>query len=174
MDLASGPLIAPAVPSTLSGIPKPKEGLKVSIPAGSNTKNGEASTAFPPAIQHLSKLDSVASERWELSESTSVEPNFNVEIPQEVLPDDSGVDPRMGKVKDPSPWSEPLTFTYKGRSVLEDHQRFAAKVLRQESAIWDHHQVENNPSQFYQGYFLDQQKISDVRSKGQYNISTLR
>ena len=30
--------------------------------------------------------------------------------------------------------------------------------------------MENNPSLFYQEYFLDQQKISDVRSKGQAKI----
>ena len=30
--------------------------------------------------------------------------------------------------------------------------------------------MENNPSLFYQEYFLDQQKISDVRSKGQLKI----
>ena len=104
------------------------------------------------------------------AEATSVESGFTMEVPQEPVPEDSDVDIRTGKVKDPSPWSEPLTFTYKGRSVLEDHQRFAAEVLRQESKLWDRHQVENNPSLFYQEYFLDQQKLSDVRSEGQTKI----
>ena len=36
--------------------------------------------------------------------------------------------------------------------------------------MWDHLQVENNPSLFYEAYFLDQQKISDVRSKGTLKI----
>ena len=44
------------------------------------------------------------------------------------------------------------------------------EVLRQEPKLWDRHQVENNPSLFYQAYFLDQQKISDVRSKGTLKI----
>ena len=122
MDSANAPLVVPAVPSHFSSLTKPKEGLKILIPAESNAKNGKASTAFPPAIQHLSKLDSVASERWELSEPTSVEPGFTVEILQETPPDNSDFELRTGKFKDPSPWSEPLMFTYKGRSVLEDHQ----------------------------------------------------
>ena len=65
---------------------------------------------------------------------------------------------------------EPIRFTYKSRSVLKDHQRFAVEVLRQEPKLWDCHQVENNPSLFYEAYFLDQQKIADVRSKGQLKI----
>ena len=36
--------------------------------------------------------------------------------------------------------------------------------------ICNRHQVENNPSQFYQEYFLNQQKISDARWKGQAKI----
>ena len=166
-ESANTPLVAP---SYLSGITKPREGLKITISAEGSTKNGEVASTFPPAIQHLSNLGSIAIERWELSEATSVEPGFIVEVPQEAVQEDSDVDLRMGKVKDSDPWKEPLTFTYKGRSVLEDHQWFAAKVLRQESRIWDRLQVENNPSLFYQEYFLDQQKIADVRSKGQAKI----
>ena len=129
-------LLLSTVSSHLSGITKPKEGLKVTIPAEGNATNSEAVTAFLPTVRHLSKLDSIASELWELSQPTSVEPNFTVEIPQETLPDDSDVDLRMGKVKDPSPWCEPLRFTYKARSVLENHQKFAAEVLRQEPKVW--------------------------------------
>ena len=125
----NAPLLIPTVSSHLSSVTKPKAGLKVTIVAEDIVKNGEASTAFPPAIQHLSDLGTLASERWDLAEATSVEPNFTVEIPQETLPEDSDVDIRSGKVKDPSSWCKPLTFTYKGRSVLEDHQIFAAEVL---------------------------------------------
>ena len=131
--------------------------------------NGEVKTPFPPAIQHLSNLDSVASELWELPEATRVEPDFTLQIPQEPLAEDSDVDLRMGKIKDHAPWTEPLTFTYRDRSVLEDHQKFAAEVCgrSRKSGIatrW------RTTRLFYQEYFLDQQKISDVRSKGQAKI----
>ena len=166
----NAPLLIPTTPYPFNGVIKPKERLKVTVSAGDNAKKDEATTAFPPVIQHLSNLDTLASARWELAEATSVQSGFTVEVPQEALPEDSDIDIRTGKVKDPSPWSKPLTFTYKDRSVLEDHQRFAAEVLRQEPKLWDRHQVENTPSLFYQEYFLDQQKLSDVRSKGQTKI----
>ena len=92
VELTNAPLLIPTIQSHLSGVTKPKEGLKIAIPAEGNAMNGDAATAFPPAIQHLSKLDKVASEAWELSEPTSVEPGLVVEIPEETPPEDSDVD----------------------------------------------------------------------------------
>ena len=92
MASANTMLVAPAVPTHFSNITKPKEGLKISISAEGNSKDNEASTAFPPVVQHLPKLDSVASKRWELSEPTLVETGFTVEIQQETLLDDSDID----------------------------------------------------------------------------------
>ena len=45
--------------------------------------------------------------------------------------------------------------------------------------MWDRKEVENNPSLFYEAYFLDQQKISDVRAKEtlkiqQFNVKVTR
>ena len=116
---------------------------------------------------------------WELTEPTTIQPDFAVELPREDRQEDSDIDLRIGEVRNPNPWREPIHFTYRSRSVLKDHQRFAAEVLRQEPMLWDRHQVENNPSLFYKAYFLDQQKISDVRSKGtlkiqQFNVKVTR
>ena len=165
---AKAPLLAPT--SSLSGTTMPKEGLRITIPAGSNTRIVEVIPAYPANVEYLAKLESKASSRWDLTEPTTIGPDFVVKLPQEDLQEDSDIDLRTGEIKNPDPWREPIRFTYRSRSVLEDHQRFAEEVLRQEPKLWDCHQVENNPSLFYQAYFLDQQKISDVRSKGTLKI----
>ena len=51
--------------------------------------------------------------------------------------------------------------------------------MKLEPDSWDRTKVESNPSLFYHAYFLDQQKISEVRQKGtvriqQFNIKVTR
>ena len=91
-----------------------------------------------------------------------------LEFPQEPLQEDSDVDLETGEVRIPtSSCPEAIKMTYKARLVLEDHQEFTAAVLLRERNIWDHHQVENNPSLFY--VLLGP---GDVRSEGQAKIQT--
>ena len=143
---AKAPLLAPT--SLLSGTTRPKEGLQITIPAGSDKRIVEVIPAYPTNIRHLAKLEGEASYSWELSEPTTVDPNFVVKLPPEDPQEDSDVDLRTGEIKNPNPWCEPIRFTYKSRSVLDDHQRFAEEVLRQEPKLSDRQEVENNPSLF--------------------------
>ena len=94
-----------------------------------------------------------------------------VEFPLESLPGDSDVDLDTGETQNASN-SRPtgIKLTYDSHSVLVDHRTFASTVLEKEPGQWDQHQVDRNPSQFYQEYFLDQQKIHDVRSRGHSRI----
>ena len=62
-----------------------------------------------------------AEEPLELSKSASAEPGLTVEFPQEPFQEDSDIDLKTGEVGIPTPWCESLKFTYKARSVLEDH-----------------------------------------------------
>ena len=108
----------------------------------------------------------------------AVEPKFVVEVPQEDPQEDFEIDLRTGEPVS-RPWSEPLQFTFNSLSVLEDHQRFAQEVLKMEPGVWDRARVESNPTLFYQAYFLDQQKLSEVCQKGtvqiqQFNVKVTR
>ena len=89
MELTNTPLLIPTVQFHLSGITKPKEGLKVTIPA---VGNAMTSLPFLTAIRHLSKLDKDASEPLEPSMSASAEPGLKVEFQQEFPQEDSDVD----------------------------------------------------------------------------------
>ena len=165
MELTNTPLLIPTVQSHLSGITKPKEGLKVTIPAVGNAMNGAESTTFPTAIWHLSKLDKYASEPLELSKSASAEPGLTVEFQQEFPQEDSDVDIRTGEVKIPAPWCEPLKLDRSRKTTRSLPQRYYNENRKSGTVTkW------RNPSLFYQEYFLDQQKISDLRLKGQAKI----
>ena len=172
-----GPLVAPS--TSLGSITAPRENLRITIPAGSNKRIVEViPNDFPANIQHLANLEGEAFNRWELQLPAAVEPKFVVEIPQEDPQEDSEVDLRIGEPIS-RPWSEPLQFTFNSHSVLGDHQRFAQEVLKMEPGVWDRARVESNPTLFYQAYFLDQQKLSEVRQKGtvriqQFNVKVTR
>ena len=174
---ANTPLFAPATP--LSGITAPKENLRITIPAGSNQRIVVVIPGYPANVDHLAELEDDASNRWDLQFSTAIEPEFVVELPQEDPHEDSDIDLKTGEVKKPNLWREPICFSYRSLSVLEDHQRFANEVLKQEPGSWDRVQVENNPGLFYHAYFLDRQKINEVRTKGtvkiqQFNVKVTR
>ena len=157
----------------------PQENLRITIPAGSNKRIVEViPNDFPANIQHLANLEIKALNRWELQLPAAVEPKFVVEVPQEDPQEDFEIDLRTGEPVS-RPWSEPLQFTFNSLSVLEDHQRFAQEVLKMEPGVWDRARVESNPTLFYQAYFLDQQKLSEVCQKGtvriqQFNVKVTR
>ena len=176
-DQANAPLITPTTP--LSGITTAKENLRITIPEGSDRRIVEVIPSYPANVAHLSKLENEASNRWDLQLSTLVKPEFVVKLPTEDPQEDSDIDLRTGEVRESHPWKAPLQFKFQSLSVLEDHQRFAQEVLRQEPNIWDRVRVENNPSLFYHAYFLDQQKINEVRTKEtikiqQFNVKVTR
>ena len=172
-----GSLVTPS--TSLGNITAPRENLRITIPAGSNKRIVEIiPNDFPANIQHLANLEGEALKRWELQLPSAVESKFVVEIPQEDPREDSEIDLRTGEPTS-RPWTEPLQFTYNSHSVLGDHQRFAQEVLKMEPGIWDRALVEGNPTLFYQAYFLDQQKLSEVRQKGtvriqQFNVKVTR
>ena len=167
----------PATP--MGNITTPRENLRITIPAKSNKRLVEIlPSEYPANIQHLAKLETDALSRWELQTPAVVAPDFVVELPQEDPQEDSDIDLRTGEVVS-KPWSDPLQFTFSSLSVLEDHQKFAREVLRMEPDQWDREKVEKNPTLFYQAYFLDQQKLSEVRQKGtvriqQFNVKVTR
>ena len=170
----------PNAPSTPMGnMTTPRENLKITIPAKGGKRLVEIiPNEYPANIQHLSSLETDALSRWELQTPAVVAPNFVVELSPDEQQEDSDIDLRTGEVV-PKPWSDPLQFTFSSLSVLEDHQKFAREVLRMEPDQWDKEKVENNPTLFYQAYFLDQQKLSEVRQKGtvriqQFNVKVTR
>ena len=170
----------PTAPTTpIGNITAPRENLRITVPASGGKRQVEMiPDDYPANIQHLANLESNALNRWELQLPATVSPDFIMELPQEDPQDDSDIDLRTGEVVQRS-WSEPLQFTFSSLSVLEDHQRFAQEVLKMEPGSWDRARVESNPTLFYQAYFLDQQKISEVRQKGavriqQFNVKVTR
>ena len=171
------PLVAPA--TSLSGITVPRDNLRITIPSGNNGRIVEVIPHTPDSIAHLAKLDQNASSRWDLQLPTTTRPDFKVALSTADPQEDSDLDLRTGEIREPHPWTDPIQFTYNSHSVLEDHQRFAEEVLRHESDLWDRTRVDNNPSLFYHAYFLDQQKIHEVRTKGtmriqQFNVNVTR
>ena len=76
---AKTPLMAPT--SSLNGTTKPREALRITIPAGTNARMVEVITAYPANVGHLAKLEGDASSHWELTEPVTVEPDFVVELP---------------------------------------------------------------------------------------------
>ena len=170
----------PSTPATpLGKITTPRENLRITIPAKGGKRLVEILPGdYPANIQHLAKLETDALSRWELQVPAAIAPDFVVELPQEDPQEDSDIDLRTGEVVS-KPWSDPLQFTFSSLSVLEDHQKFAREVLRMEPDQWDREKVESNPTLFYQAYFLDQQKLSEVRQKGtvriqQFNVKVTR
>ena len=55
---AKAPLLAPT--SSLTGTTKPREGLRITIPAGTNARMVEVIRAYPANVGHLAKLESNA------------------------------------------------------------------------------------------------------------------
>ena len=163
----------------MGNITAPQENLRITLPAGSEKRTVEViPDDYPANIQHLAYLEGDALNSWELQLPATIAPKFVVEIPQEDPQEDSDIDLRTGEVVS-RPWSEPLQFTFSSLSVLKDHQQFAQEVLRLEPGVWDRSRVESNPTLFYQAYFLDQQKINEVRQKGtvriqQFNVKVTR
>ena len=170
-------LVAPS--TSLAGITAPRPNLRITITAGNDKRIVEIIPDYPTNVAHLAKLEDEARNRWELQLPTAIKPEFVVEFPQEDPQEDSDIDLRTGEIKSSTPLAEPLQFTFNSLSVLEDHQHFGQEVLKLEPDSWDRTRVENNPSLFYHAYFLDQQKLSEVRQKGtvkiqQFNVKVTR
>ena len=106
-----------------------------------------------------------------------IKTDFTVQLPQDDPQEDSEIDILTGEIKGPK--TMPAQFSFQALSILEDHQRFAQEVLKLEPDSWDRTKVESNPSLFYHAYFLDQQKLSEVRQRStvriqQFNIKITR
>ena len=106
---AKAPLLAPT--SLLSGTTKPKEGLRIPIFADSDKRIVER-VSYPANIEHLAGLEGEASSRWELTAPTSIQPDLVVNLPPTNDQEDSDVDLCTGESRNPSPWGEPLRFSY--------------------------------------------------------------
>ena len=171
VEMSNSPLKTSTVRSPLGHITRPKDGLTVTVPAEAGLHLSEVHLPLTPALAHMAPLDHEVVQPLDLPPNPQPGPSITVEFPQELLHEDSDVDLETGEVNlSLASQSTAIKMTYKARSVLEYHQDFASSVLQREPDTWDRLQVDRNPSQFYQEYFLDQQKINDVRSRGHSRI----
>ena len=178
-----GPLVAPSTP--LNSISAPRENFRITITAWSDKRLVERIPnsflqIYPDNVSHLAKLETEVRQHWDSQLPATVQPDFCVELPQRDLhKEDSDVDLRSGEITDATSKTEPVQFTFSSLSVLEEHQQFAQEILRLEPESWDLKRVESNPCLFYHAYFLDQQKLNEVRQKGtvriqQFNVKVNR
>ena len=169
--MSNSPLITSTVRSHLGHITRPKVGLTVTVLAEDGLHLSEVHLPFTPALANMTSLNHEVVQPLDLPPNPQPGPSTTVEFFQEPSHDDSDVDLETGEVNlSLASQSTAIKIAYKARSDLEDHQDFASSVLQRELDTWDRLQVDRNPSQFYQEYFLDQQKINDVRSRGHSRI----
>ena len=171
VEMSSSPLLAPTVRSHLGHITRPKDGVTITVRAEDGLHLSEVHLPLTPVLGHMTQLDHEVAQPMDLLQDSQPRPNTTVEFPQEPLHEDSDVDLETGEIRIPMV-SQPtaLKMTYNARLALIDHQDFTSSVLLREPDTWDHLQVDRNPSQFDQEYFMDQQKINDVRSRGHSRI----
>ena len=171
VEMTSTPLVASTSKSHLSHVVRPKQGLTVTVPPEDGIHLSEVQLPFTPVIAHLAPLEQALGQTLDIPKASQPGPHTTVEFPPDSLPGDSDVDLDSGETQDASnPKPTGTKLTYDSNSVLDDHRTFASTVLEKEPEQWDRLQVDRNPSQFYQEYFLDQQKIHDVRSRGHSRI----
>ena len=164
-------------PIPFAGTTLPKENLKITVPSGNGPRKVDIIPDYPANIAHLAGLESETRGQVEAQLSSTLKDDFSVQLPQEDPQEDSEIDVLTGEVQ--SPKTTPIQFSFQALSILEDHQRFAQEVLKLESDTWDRNKVERNPSLFYHAYFLDQQKLHEVRQRGniriqQFNVKVTR
>ena len=169
VEITSSPLVASTSKSHLGHVTRPKQGLTVTVPPEDGIHLSEVQLPFTPVLAHLAPLEQASSQELDITKAPQPGPQTVVEFPSDPLPGDSDVDLDTGETQHASILNG-IKLTYDSNSVLEDHRAFASTVLGKEPEQWDRLQVDRNPSQFYQEYFLDQQKIHDVRSKGHSRI----
>ena len=169
VEITSSPLVASTSKTHLGHVIRPKQGLTVTVPPEDGIHLSEVQLPFTPVLAHLAPLEQASSQALDIPKVPQPGPHTMVEFPSDSLPGDSDVDLDTGETQNASkPTGTKLT--YDSNSVLDDHRAFASTVLEKEPEQWDRLQVDRNLSQFYQEYFLDQQKIHDVRSKGHSRI----
>ena len=161
----------------LTGATLPRENLRITIPAGGGQRKVEIVPDYPANIAHLAKLEDETRGPEEAQLSSTIKTDFAVQLPQDDPQEDSEIDILTGEIKGSK--TVPTQFSFQALSILEAHQRFAQEVLKLEPDSWDRTKVEGNPSLFYHAYFLDQQKLSEVRQKGtvriqQFNVKVTR
>ena len=169
VDINSSPLVASASKNHLGHVTRPKQGLTVTVPPEDGIHLSEVQLPFTPVLAHLAPLEQASSQELDVTKTPTPGPQTVVEFPTDPLPGDSDVDLDTGDSQNAS-IPNGIRLTYDSNSILEDHRAFASTVLDKEPEQWDRLRVDRNPSQFYQEYFLDQQKIHDVRSKGHSRI----
>ena len=147
----------------LTGATLPRENLRITVPAGGGPRKVEIVPDYPANIAHLAKLEDETRGQEEAQPSSTIKTDFAVQLPQEDPQEDSEIDVLTGEIKCPK--TMPAQLSFQALSILEDHQRFAQEVLKLEPDSWDRTKVESNPSLFYHAYFLDQQKLSEVRQR---------
>ena len=168
---SSMPMSIPLVGSAL-----PRENLKITVPAKGGSRKVEIVPDYPANIEHLAPLED-ETRKQEAQLSTKVKDDFSIQLPLEDSQEDSEIDMLTGEIQGPK--TVPVQFSFQALSILEDHQRFTQEVLKLEPDSWDRTKVESNPSLFYQAYFLDQQKLHEVRQRGnvriqQFNVKVTR
>ena len=161
----------------LTGATLPRENLRITVPAGGGPRKVEITPDYPANIAHLAQLEDGTRGQGEAQLSSTIKDDFSVQLPSEDPQEDSEIDMLTGEIK--SFKSAPVQFSFQALSILEDHQRFAQEVLKLEPDSWDRTKVESNPSLFYHAYFLDQQKLNEVRQRGnvriqQFNVKITR
>ena len=163
----------------LAGVALPRDNLRITIPSGDGRRKVEVVPDYPANVAHLAGLEDDSKKREDAQLSSAIKPDFVAQLSCDNLQEDSEIDITTGEIKDSATRGEPRQFSFQPFSVLEDHQQFAQEVLKLEPDLWDSSKVESNPSLFYHAYFLDQQKISEVRQKGtvriqQFNVKVTR
>ena len=152
----------------LVGVATPRENLRITVPAKGGPRKVEIIPDYPANIAHLAPLENEIRKTEEPQLPSKVKDDLSVQIPLEDPQEDSEIDMLTGEIQGPK--TTPVQFSFQALSVLEDHQRFAQEVLKLEPNSWDRIKVESNPSLFYHAYFLDQQKLHEVRQRGEVRI----
>ena len=152
----------------LVGVATPRENLRITVPAKGGPRKVEIIPDYPANIAHLAPLENEIRKTKEPQLPSEVKDDLPIQIPLEDPHADSEIDMLTGEVQGSK--KTPVQFSFQALSVLEDHQRFAQEVLKLEPSSWDRIKVESNPSLFYHAYFLDQQKLHEVRQRGEVRI----
>ena len=171
--------LAMATSTLLSGAALPRNDIRITVPAGGGPRKVEVLPDYPANVAHLAPLENETKRLEDDQLSSTIKPDFMVKLSREDPQEDSEVDLDTGEIKNPHAQGEPRQFSFQSPSILEDHQQFAQEVLKLEPDSWDCAKIESNPSLFYHAYFLDQQKLNEVRQKGavriqQFNVKVTR
>ena len=163
--MSNAHFVIPNTHSYLLNIAKPKAGLTISFSTDDSSPQTVQSTT-PAVVHHLSKLTTEASAPLEIAGILTSDTTITFKTTP--VQGDSDVDLETGETSIPmQPSPEPSKLIYKTNPSTFNYKFFARTITSKEAPLRDKEKTQHHADLYYESYFQDFQRITDLRQKGQ-------